>query len=93
MTDREFIYLDINATTPLDPRVVEAMRPVLSGVFGNPSSGHRLGREARAAVEHAREQVAACLGAEPGEIVFTSGGSESDNWAIRGLVARAAAAT
>jgi selenium donor protein len=86
MTDREFIYLDTNATTPVDPRVVEAMRPVLSGVFGNPSSGHRLGREARAAVEHARERVAACLGCEPGEIVFTSGGSESDNWAIRGVV-------
>ncbi len=83
----DFVYLDYNATTPVDPRVAEAMRAVLTGVFGNPSSGHRLGREARAAVESARERVAACLGAEPGEIVFTSGGSESDNWALRGVVA------
>jgi cysteine desulfurase len=83
---REFIYLDYNATTPVDPRVVEAMRPALATLFGNPSSGHRLGRQARAAVEQARSEVAACLGAEPGEIVFTSGGSESDNWAIRGVV-------
>ncbi len=83
----EFVYLDYNATTPVDPRVVEAMLPALRRGFGNPSSGHLLGRQARAAVEHAREQVAACLGAEPGEIVFTSGGSESDNWALRGVVA------
>jgi selenium donor protein len=85
-TSEGFIYLDNNATTPLDPRVADAMRAALTGLFGNPSSGHRLGREARAAVEAAREQVAASLGCEPGEVVFTSGGSESDNWAIRGVV-------
>ncbi len=83
----DMIYLDVNATTPTDPRVAEAMRPFLTGFYGNPSSLHRAGREARAAVERARAQVAACLGAEPDEIVFTSGGSESDNLAIRGVVA------
>jgi selenium donor protein len=84
----DLIYLDYNATTPVDPRVVEVVRDSLERLWGNPSSGHRLGREARLAVETAREQVAACLGAEPGEIVFTSGGSESDNWAILGVVAQ-----
>jgi cysteine desulfurase len=83
----ELIYLDYNATTPVDPRVAEVMRDALERLWGNPSSGHRLGREARLAVESAREQIAASLGAEPGEIVLTSGGSESDNWAIRGVVA------
>ncbi|MBP1620183.1 MAG: selenium donor protein/cysteine desulfurase NifS,TIGR03402 [Acidobacteria bacterium] len=82
-----FVYLDYNATTPVDPRVIEAMRPALASLFGNPSSGHRPGRAARAAVEEARERVAACLGAESDEIVFTSGGSESDNQAIHGVVA------
>jgi selenium donor protein len=82
-----FVYLDYNATTPVDPRVVEAMRPALASLFGNPSSGHRPGRAARAAVEEARERVAACLGAAPDEIVFTSGGSESDNWVILGVAA------
>ena len=81
------IYLDCNATTPVDPRVVDAMIPVLREVYGNPSSGHSLGRQARAVVETAREQVAACLGAEAREIVFTSGGTESDNWALRGAAA------
>ncbi len=85
----ELVYLDYNATTPVDQRVAEMMRPYLTGFFGNPSSLHRAGREARAAVERARTQVAAALGAEPGEIVFTSGGSESDNLAIRGVVAAA----
>ena len=83
----DFIYLDYNATTPTDPRVAEVMRPFLTGFFGNPSSGHRYGREAKAAVENARAQVAACLGATAGEIVFTSGGSESDNLALRGTAA------
>ncbi len=83
----DFIYLDYNATTPVDPRVARAMEPFLSGFYGNPSSGHRLGREARAAVDHARAQVAACLGCSPDEVVFTSGGSESNNMAIRGVVA------
>ena len=82
-----FIYLDYNATTPTDPRVAEAMQPYLTGFFGNPSSGHRAGREAKAAVEEARGQVAACLGCGAEEIVFTSGGSESDNLALRGVVA------
>jgi cysteine desulfurase len=84
----DLIYLDYNATTPVDPRVVAAMSDALARLWGNPSSGHRRGAEARAAVERAREQVAGCLGAEPGEIVFTSGGSESDNWAILGVVAQ-----
>ncbi|RKY17237.1 MAG: selenide, water dikinase SelD [Planctomycetota bacterium] len=82
----DFVYLDYNATTPVDPRVAEAMRPYLTGFFGNPSSMHRLGREARAAVERARAQVAACVGAEPEEIIFTSGGTEANNLAIRGAV-------
>jgi cysteine desulfurase len=81
-----FIYLDYNATTPVDPRVAEAMRPYLTGFFGNPSSLHRPGREARAAVESARAQVAQCLGCAAEEVVFTSGGSESNNLAIRGAV-------
>ncbi len=83
----DFIYLDYNATTPTDPRVAEAMRPYLTGFFGNPSSSHRAGREARAAVDRARALVASCLGCRPDEIVFTSGGSESNNMAIRGVVA------
>jgi cysteine desulfurase len=82
-----FIYLDYNATTPTDPLVAEAMQPYLTGCFGNPSSSHRAGREARAAVDRARAQVAACLGCAPDEIVFTSGGSESNNMAIRGVAA------
>mgnify|MGYP001825219339 FL=1 len=86
MTD-DFIYLDYNATTPTDPRVAEAMRPYLAGFYGNPSSSHRAGREARSSVDRAREQVASCLGCEPTEVVFTSGGSESNNMAIRGVVA------
>ena len=79
------IFLDYNATTPLDPSVVEAMLPYLRQHYGNPSSGHWLGVQAKAAVEQAREQVAALLGADVSEIVFTSGGSESDNWAIKGV--------
>ncbi len=86
MTD-DFIYLDYNATTPVDPRVGQAMEPFLLGFYGNPSSAHRLGREARAAVDHARSQVATCLGCRPEEVLFTSGGSESNNTAIRGVVA------
>jgi cysteine desulfurase len=81
-----FIYLDYNATTPIDPRVAEAMTPFLSGGFGNPSSIHSEGRKAKAALEEARERVAGGLGCRPSEVVFTSGGSESNNLAIRGLV-------
>lgn len=79
------IYLDYNATTPLDPKVAEAMLPYLRTGFGNPSSGHVFGIEARRAVEAAREHVAALLGAEPGEIVFTGGGTESNNAVIKGV--------
>ena len=79
------IYLDYNATTPLDPAVVEAMRPFLETHFGNPSSSHIYGVRTKRAVEAARRQVADLLGASPDEIVFTSGGSESNNLAIRGV--------
>jgi cysteine desulfurase len=85
------IYLDHGATTPLHPEVLEAMKPYLTGLFGNPSSLHSFGREVRKGLEEAREKVAAAIGAEEREIVFTSGGTESDNLAIRG-VARAASA-
>jgi cysteine desulfurase len=80
------IYLDNNATTPVDPAVLEAMLPYFSADFGNASSIHTFGQRARAAVETAREQVAALLNARPQEIVFTSGGTESDNHAIFGVV-------
>ncbi|GIV62343.1 MAG: cysteine desulfurase [Rhodothermaceae bacterium] len=80
------IYLDHAATTPLDPAVFEAMLPYLREHFGNASSVHALGRKARFAVEESRERVAACLEAEPAEILFTSGGTESDNAALAGLL-------
>jgi len=79
------IYLDYNATTPVDPLVVEAMLPYLSRYFGNPSSTHRYGVETKRAVGSAREQVASLLGCSPSEITFTGGGSESDNLAICGV--------
>jgi cysteine desulfurase len=79
------IYLDHNATTPLLPEVVDTMLPYLREHFGNPSSGHVYGARARAAVAHAREQVAALLGCHADEIVFTSGGTEANNLAIRGV--------
>ena len=82
------IYLDNNATTRVAPEVFDAMQPYLGEVFGNPSSSHALGREMKRAVERSREQVASLIGAaELSEIVFTSCGSESDNWAIRGVLA------
>ena len=80
------IYLDHNATTPVEPAVLEDMLPFLSAEFGNASSIHTFGQRARAAVETAREQVAALINARPQEIVFTSGGTESDNHAIFGVV-------
>jgi cysteine desulfurase len=80
------IYLDANATTPLLPEVLEAMRPFLLERFGNASSIHQEGQHARSAVEHARASVARLLGCRPSEIVFTSGGTESDNLAIFGSV-------
>src|SRR5215472_16481904 len=79
------IYLDYNATTPIDPAVVAAMRPYLEGQFGNPSSSHVYGQTAKEAVERARAQVAALLGCAPEEVVFTSCGSESNNLAIKGI--------
>jgi cysteine desulfurase len=80
------IYLDYNATTPVDPAVLQAMLPYLQGEFGNPSSAHDLGHRAHDAVETARAEVAALIGAAPDEIVFTSGGTEASNIAIRGAV-------
>src|SRR5919206_596709 len=78
------IYLDHAATTPVRPEVLEAMQPFFGARFGNPSSTHRWGREARAALDEARERVARCLGAQPDELCFTSGGTESDNLAVLG---------
>ncbi len=80
----ERIYLDHAATTPLDARVLEKMQPYFCEVFGNPDSPHAFGRRAVAAVDAARDEVASLLGAKPNEIFFTSGGTESDNWALRG---------
>ena len=82
----ELIYLDYNATTPLLPEVVDAMLPYLREHFGNPSSGHSPGRRAHEAIERAREQVADLLGCAPAEVVFTSGGTEASNLAIRGVL-------
>ncbi len=78
------IYLDHNATTPLHPKALEAMLPLLRQQYGNPSSYHRMGRDARTALDTARRTAADCLGAEPGEILFTGSGTESDNLALRG---------
>ncbi|HMF18349.1 MAG TPA: cysteine desulfurase family protein [Gemmataceae bacterium] len=80
------IYLDYNATTPVDPAVAEAMLPYLHGHFGNPSSTHTYGKTAHDAIERARGQVAALLGARPDEIVFTGGGTEASNQALKGAV-------
>lgn len=81
------IYLDNNATTQLDSRVFEAMQPWLVGPFGNPSSVHRYGRLARGAIDAARQQVAALVGVSPAQIVFTSGGTEANNLALKGVCA------
>jgi len=81
----ERIYLDYNASTPIDPAVVAAMRPFLEGHFGNPSSGHWAAAPAKAALEMARGQVAALLGCQNDEIVFTNGGSEANNLALKGV--------
>ena len=85
------VYLDHNATTPVDERVLDAMLPFLRGEYGNPSSLHWFGQRARAAVEEARERVARLIGAAPAEIVFTASGSESDNMALRGVAEKAKA--
>src|SRR5579885_449810 len=86
------IYFDHNATTPLDPRVLEAMQACLGGPYGNASSVHRYGRAARDAIEAARAQVAALVGAQPQEVFFTSGATESNNLALQGALATAPAA-
>src|SRR5688572_11415211 len=79
------IYLDYNATTPVDPAVAELAARHLRETYGNPSSAHELGEAAHAAMDAARAEVAGLLGAEPDEVVFTGGGSEADNLAIKGL--------
>lgn len=78
------IYLDYNATTPIDPKVAEAMKPYLDIYFGNPSSSHLLGAQTKIAIEKARKQVAEMIGADSSEIIFTSGGTESNNYAVKG---------
>ena len=80
------IFLDYNATTPADPRVIDAMIPALGGRFGNPSSaGHPTGREAREMVEEARGRVSELVGMRRGDVVFTSGATEANNLALAGL--------
>ncbi len=79
------VYLDHSATTPVEPEVVKAMMPYFTEIFGNPSSVHQFGREAKVAIEEARERIAKFINADPSEIIFTSGGTESDNFAIFGL--------
>ncbi|HEX6734766.1 MAG TPA: aminotransferase class V-fold PLP-dependent enzyme, partial [Azonexus sp.] len=81
------VYLDHNATTPLDPAVLAAMLPWLESLCGNASSRHEYGRRARQAVDEARQKVAAAVGAHPTEVVFTSGGSEANNLFVKGAAA------
>ena len=83
------IYLDSNATTPIAEEVAQAMQPFLGQLFGNPSSGHFFGRQCKAAVDRARKQLAGLLGCIPEELIFTSGGTEANNMALRGLAADA----
>src|ERR687897_2714713 len=85
MTDTHRVYLDHSATTPVDRCVVDAMLPYLTEKFGNASSVHLFGQEARAAVDRARRGVAALIGSRANEIVFVSGGTEANNLAIRGV--------
>src|SRR6184192_56137 len=80
--DNEIIYLDNNATTQLDPAVLEEMLPFLTKFYGNPSSGYRFGTQVRQAIDRARERLASLLGCEAAEIVFTSTGTEANNAAI-----------
>src|SRR5215510_7990249 len=81
---RRTIYFDYNATTPLDPQVLEAMLPYFGEVYGNPSSVHHVGREARALLDEARDRASKVFGCKPSEVIFTSGGTEADNMAIFG---------
>jgi len=85
MTRQEPIYLDYNATTPISKEVADAMRPYLDHYFGNPSSVHSFGVKTKMAVEKARRQIADLIGCDPSEIIFTSGGTESNNYAIKGI--------
>lgn len=87
MTPAGLAYLDNNATTPVRPEALEAMAPFMKESFGNPSSAHRLGREAKARISEAREVIATAIGAKPSEIIFTSGGTEADNVAVKGFTA------
>jgi cysteine desulfurase len=82
-------YLDYAATTPLLEEVLEVMLPYQRGLFGNPSSVYQLGRESKKGMEEAREQVAAAIGSQPSEIVFTGGGTEADNMAVKGVAMKA----
>ena len=84
--DRALIYLDHNATTPVDPAAVNAMIPFMEDEFGNPSSGYDLGARAKEGVEQARREVASLLGCDPDEVIFTSGGSESNNMVLKGVI-------
>ena len=83
------VYLDYSATTPIDPRVLAAMMPLFAETFGNASSVHAFGREARSILETSRERVARCIGAKADELFFTSGGTESDNYALKGVAVAA----
>ena len=87
------VYLDHNATTPVAPQVLDAMLPYFTAEYGNASSIHTFGQRARGAVEEARESVAALLGAHPAEVMFTSGGTESNNHAIFGIIGAASGKT
>jgi cysteine desulfurase len=80
------LYLDHAATSPVRPEILEAMRPYLTDVFGNPSSHHTAGEAAAVALQDARERVAAALGMRPADIIFTSGGTEANNLAVKGIV-------
>ncbi len=85
-TEAAMIYLDHNATTPVAPEALAAMRPYLEGEFGNPSSPYLLGKRAKEGIDRAREEVASLIGSEPREVIFTSGGSESNNMVLKGLI-------
>ena len=89
MTSNSTLYFDYAATTPLDKEVLDAMLPFLTSEYGNANSAHHLGQRAKVIVEDAREQIAAIIGAEPSEIIFTSGGTESDNAVVQGVMALA----
>ena len=89
MSSNSTLYFDYAATTPLDKEVLEAMLPFLTTEYGNANSAHHLGQRAKVIVEDAREQIAELIGAEPSEIIFTSGGTESDNAVVQGVMALA----